>query len=136
MNANWLKHISALYLLLAPCVASAAEHRPNIQVAVAETPPPTLVVHDLTPLQDAMRVLINPHKELPPTLAAGGRVPLTLVMENRGVAPPYARYELRVKLSGAGGQVVKVLGAGGKSWLPGAPVASGYAFSLLQRPTN
>jgi hypothetical protein len=51
-------------------------------------------------------------------------------MENRGVAPPYAPYELRVKLSGAGGQVIKVLGAGGKSWLPGAPVASQYEFSL------
>ena len=29
-------------------------------------------------------------------------MPLTLTMENRGVAPPYAPYELRVKLSGAG----------------------------------
>jgi hypothetical protein len=68
--------------------------------------------------------------ELPPTLVAGGRVPLALVMENRGVAPPYAPYELRVKLSGAGSPFIQVLGAGGKAWLPGAPVASQYEFSL------
>jgi hypothetical protein len=68
--------------------------------------------------------------ELPAHLAAGGRVPLTLVMDNRGVAPPYAPYELRVKLSGAGSPFIQVLGAGGRSWLPGAPVASQYEFSL------
>jgi hypothetical protein len=68
--------------------------------------------------------------ELPPKLVAGGSVPLALVMENRGVAPPYAPYELRVKLFGDGGQVIKVLGAGARLWLPGAPVASQYEFSL------
>jgi hypothetical protein len=67
---------------------------------------------------------------LPPTLVAGGRVPLALVMENRGVAPPYAPYELRVKLSGAGSPFIQVLGAGGRSWLPGVPVASPYEFVL------
>jgi hypothetical protein len=68
--------------------------------------------------------------ELPDKLMAGATVPLTLTIENRGVAPPYVPYELRLKLSGAGGRVIKVLGAGGKSWLPGAPVASKYELSL------
>ena len=84
-----------------------------------------------TILSSSPRLWLFPKSiELPTALAAGGRVPLALVMENRGVAPPYAPYELRVKLSGAGGQVIKVLGAGGISWLPGAPVASQYEFSL------
>jgi hypothetical protein len=68
--------------------------------------------------------------ELPPALAAGGRVPLTLVMENRGVAPPYVPYELRVKLSSQGSRMVCVLSTASKAWLPGAPVASNYEFSL------
>jgi len=33
-----------------------------LSVAAAEAPPPKLVVHDLTPLQDTTRVLVNPHK--------------------------------------------------------------------------
>ncbi len=60
--------------------------------------------------------------ELPPTLVAGSRVPVTLTMENRGVAPPYAPYELRVKLSRAGDRVVRPLATACKSWLPGAPI--------------
>jgi len=32
------------------------------QVAAAEAPPPRLIVRDLTPLQDATRVLVNPQK--------------------------------------------------------------------------
>jgi hypothetical protein len=68
--------------------------------------------------------------ELPPALAAGGRATLTLVMENRGVAPPYAPYELRAKLFGAGGQVTTVLGTGGKSWLPAVPVVAHYELAL------
>jgi len=68
--------------------------------------------------------------ELPDKLEAGATVPFILTMENRGVAPPYAPYELRVKLSGAGGQVTKALGVSGKSWLPGAPVSSRYELSL------
>jgi hypothetical protein len=62
--------------------------------------------------------------ELPDTLVADATVPCTLTMENRGVAPPYAPYELRVKLSGAGTHVVRRLATGCKSWLPGAPVVS------------
>ncbi len=68
--------------------------------------------------------------ELPKTLAAGATVPLKLTMENRGVAPPYAPYELRVKLSGAGTNVVRLLAKGCKSWLPGTPVTSTCQFSL------
>ena len=68
--------------------------------------------------------------ELPPTLVAGSRVPLTLTMENRGVAPPYAPYELRVKLSHAGDRVVRPLATGCKSWLPGVPVSSRHQLPL------
>ena len=68
--------------------------------------------------------------ELPQTLVAGETVPLTLTVENHGVAPPYAPYELRVKLSDAGGRVVRTLATGCKSWLPGAPVISRYQLSL------
>jgi hypothetical protein len=68
--------------------------------------------------------------ELPESLVAGATVPLTLSMENRGVAPPYAPYELRVKLSGAGTQVVRVLATGCKSWVPGAQVVSRYEVAL------
>lgn len=68
--------------------------------------------------------------ELPATLVAGTRLPLALTVENRGVAPPYAPYELRVKLAGDGGSVVQVLAKGCKSWLPGEPVRSSYEFQL------
>jgi hypothetical protein len=68
--------------------------------------------------------------ELPPTLVAGETAPLTLVMENRGVAPPYAPYELRVKLSRAGDSVVRPLATACKSWLPGVPVSSRYQLPL------
>ncbi|MHB8897176.1 MAG: DUF4832 domain-containing protein [Thermoguttaceae bacterium] len=62
--------------------------------------------------------------ELPQTVVAGQTVPLTLTIENRGVAPPYAPYQLRVKLSRAGYCVVRPLAAQPRSWLPGAPVSS------------
>jgi hypothetical protein len=60
--------------------------------------------------------------ELPDKLVAGAAVPLTLTMENRGVAPPYAPYELRVKLSGGSTNWVHVAGRAEKSWLPGKPI--------------
>jgi len=60
--------------------------------------------------------------ELPPTLVAGAKVPLTLILENRGVAPPYHPYELRVRLLGDGVSWVGVIGRTDKSWLPGAPI--------------
>lgn len=68
--------------------------------------------------------------ELPATLGAGTTAPLILTVENRGVAPPYAPYEVRVKLSGAGVPLVRVLAQGCGSWLPGAPVSSHYELAL------
>jgi len=68
--------------------------------------------------------------ELPQTLVPGETVPLTLIMENRGVAPPYAPYQLRVKLSRAGDSVVRPLATGCKSWLPGVPVSSRHQLPL------
>ena len=68
--------------------------------------------------------------ELPQISVAGETVPLTLTVENHGVAPPYAPYDLRVKLSGAGGRVVRTLATGCKSWLPGVPVSSRYQLPL------
>jgi hypothetical protein len=67
--------------------------------------------------------------ELPERVVAGATVPLALTMENRGVAPPYAPYELRVKLSGAGTNVVRTLAKSCKSWMPGAPVVSRYELT-------
>ncbi len=68
--------------------------------------------------------------ELPEKAAAGSTIPLTLTLENRGVAPPYQPYELRVKLSGPGGRVVRTLATVCKSWLPGAPVSLRYEMPL------
>ena len=68
--------------------------------------------------------------ELPGALEAGATLPLILTVETRGVAPPYEPYELRLRLSGGGVRVTKVLGTGGESWLPGALVASQYELSL------
>ena len=59
---------------------------------------------------------------LPEKAATGATIPITLTLENRGVAPPYLPYELRVKLSGAGTNWVRVMGQANKSWLPGTPV--------------
>jgi hypothetical protein len=68
--------------------------------------------------------------ELPEKLVPGKTSPLALILENRGVAPPYAPYELRVKLSGIGASMVRTLGRGCKSWIPGGPVTSRYELSL------
>jgi hypothetical protein len=68
--------------------------------------------------------------ELPESLVVGGTVPLTLTVENRGVAPPYQSYELRVKLSGGGTILVRPLLKGVKSWLPGSAVASRCELAL------
>lgn len=61
--------------------------------------------------------------ELPSTLVAGTVAPIRLTIENRGVAPPYRTYELRVRLSGDLGTCVRIVGRTDKSWLPGAPIA-------------
>jgi hypothetical protein len=68
--------------------------------------------------------------ELPDKSVAGATVPLTLTMENRGVAPPYAPYELRVKLSGEGTHSVHVAGRAAKSWLPGKPIVLRFKLPL------
>ncbi len=60
--------------------------------------------------------------ELPSTVAAGRVTPFVVTIDNRGVAPPYQPYELRVRLSGGGRSWVGVVGRTDRSWLPGAPV--------------
>ena len=67
---------------------------------------------------------------LPAKLKPGATVPVVLRVENRGVAPAYAPYELRMKLSGEGTSLVRVAARGCRSWLPGPPVSSRYEFSL------
>ena len=59
---------------------------------------------------------------LPSTLVAGTVAPFRLTIDNRGVAPPYRPYELRVRLSGERASWVGVVGRTDKSWLPGAPI--------------
>jgi hypothetical protein len=51
-------------------------------------------------------------------------------MENRGVAPPYAPYELRAKLSADGASFTCVLARGCKTWMPGTPVSARYELPL------
>ena len=60
--------------------------------------------------------------ELPSTVAAGSVVPIRVKVENRGVAPPYHPYELRVRLSGGGVSWVGFVGKTDRSWLPGTPI--------------
>ena len=59
--------------------------------------------------------------ELPEKAVAGEKLPLALTIENRGVAPPYAPYELRAKLTGPGAPWVHTLATGCRAWMPGAP---------------
>jgi hypothetical protein len=68
--------------------------------------------------------------ELPDTLIAGTTTPLVLTLENRGVAPPYVPYALRVRLSGAGTNWVAALASDCTSWLPGEPVVERHALTL------
>jgi len=60
--------------------------------------------------------------ELPSTVAAGSVTSFRVTIDNRGVAPPYHPYELRVRLSGEGVSWVGVVGRADRSWLPGAPI--------------
>jgi len=60
--------------------------------------------------------------ELPSTVAAGSAPSFRVTIDNRGVAPPYHPYELRVRLSGESGSWVGVVGRASRSWLPGAPI--------------
>ncbi len=68
--------------------------------------------------------------ELPDRVAAGATVPFTLTLENRGVAPPYKPYELRVKLSSGSTHWVHLAARAEKSWLPGRPIVLPLALPL------
>ncbi|MBI5693125.1 MAG: DUF4832 domain-containing protein [Verrucomicrobia bacterium] len=68
--------------------------------------------------------------DLPQTLTAGGVAPWRLAVDNRGVAPPYHPYEVRVKLSTEGSSWVGVLGRTDRSWLPGKPAVVTAELSL------
>lgn len=57
--------------------------------------------------------------ELPAEAAVGASVPLVLTLENRGVAPPYVPFELRVKVAVDGIDFIQVAVCDAKSWLPG-----------------
>lgn len=60
--------------------------------------------------------------DLPPTLVSESNVPFRLTIDNRGVAPTYQPYELRVKFSDSRTSWVSVVGRSDRTWLPGAPV--------------
>ncbi|MDP3208111.1 MAG: DUF4832 domain-containing protein, partial [Rhodoglobus sp.] len=60
--------------------------------------------------------------ELPSTIVAGTSAPVRLTIENRGVAPTYQPYALRVRLKGNQASHVADVGRADKSWLPGAPI--------------
>jgi hypothetical protein len=60
--------------------------------------------------------------ELPATWAAGSAAPVRVTLDNRGVAPTYQPYELRVQLTGGRASWAGVVGRADKSWLPGAPI--------------
>ncbi|MCX6942936.1 MAG: DUF4832 domain-containing protein, partial [Verrucomicrobia bacterium] len=68
--------------------------------------------------------------DLPAALAAGSAAPLRLTFENRGVAPPYQPYELRVKLSSDHASWVGIVGHTDRSWLPGSAVVVQNQLSL------
>lgn len=68
--------------------------------------------------------------ELPDEPVAGMPLSLTVRIQNRGVAPPYAPYELRAKLSSKETHLVRVLTRDCRAWLPGPPVSSRYEFAL------
>jgi hypothetical protein len=67
---------------------------------------------------------------LPKVLVAGEAATITLSMENRGVAPPYAAYELRARLSGSAGAWVGAVGRTDRTWLPGAPIIVQHQLAL------
>lgn len=68
--------------------------------------------------------------EMPQTLVAGETASFVLVLGNRGVAPPYAPYELRIKLTRPGVRVVQAVKSDCKSWSPGLPVSLPHQMSL------
>ncbi len=68
--------------------------------------------------------------ELPSSMAPGSVAPLRVTVENRGVAPPYVPYELRVRLSKDGVSWVGVVGRTDRSWLPGALITVQHPLAL------
>jgi len=55
-------------------------------------------------------------------IAAGEKLPVVLTIENRGVAPPYHPYQLRIKLSSEEANLVVNIAQAEKTWLPGSPI--------------
>ncbi len=68
--------------------------------------------------------------ELPSMLVAGTVAPIRLTIDNRGVAPPYQPYELRLKLSSDRASWAAVVGRADRTWLPGAPVVVLHQLAL------
>lgn len=60
--------------------------------------------------------------ELPAAATAGASIPFRLTIANRGVAPTYRPYELRLKVSSARAGHVAAVGQSDRSWLPGTPI--------------
>ena len=73
--------------------------------------------------------------EWPEPARVGEHLPLVLRLDNRGVAPPYRRYELRVKFTGGGTNWVGVLAHADKTWLPGATIVLRQDLALPIRLT-
>ncbi len=60
--------------------------------------------------------------ERPAKLVPGQAASFRLRPENRGVAPPYHPYELRLKLATPGRARTVTVGRAGRTWLPGKPI--------------
>jgi len=67
---------------------------------------------------------------MPGETSAGAVLPIELTLENRGVAPPYHAYDLRVRLSGERADWSATIGSTSKSWLPGQPIVVRQNLSL------
>lgn len=68
--------------------------------------------------------------EIPEQARAGTVVPFNLTLENRGVAPPYHPYELRVQLTRDAVRWTYGIGHADRAWLPGAPIGLSKSFPL------
>ncbi|MCX8108641.1 MAG: DUF4832 domain-containing protein, partial [Verrucomicrobiae bacterium] len=68
--------------------------------------------------------------ECPETIRPGENIQLVLALENRGVAPPYQPYELRIKFSSGQTPWICRLGRADKTWLPGTQVVLRHQLQL------
>ena len=68
--------------------------------------------------------------DLPAAAPAGSTVALALAVENRGVAPPYALFELRLKLASGAHRWIRPLAPSVKTWMPGPAVVSKFDVPL------